>query len=167
MSSLDRTERVVHILDSKDRTTGTNENFTITLTERLTRVQKAEVVSIEVPFSFYVITSTNNVLNFEDNVSASHQITIDEGNYSGVSLVSELTTKMDALYAGWSISYSNNTYKITFTHSTDFKLILAGSTLAPIIGLLSDSTVGTSFTCQGILCLMKMFIHWLMIKKQH
>ena len=148
-SSLDRTEQVFHFIDSIQRSSGTNENFIITLNETLKRVKKVEITHIEIPYSYYVITSTNNVIDFKDNTSTSQQATIAEGNYSGTSFAGEIQNKLNAIYPGWSVTYSSVTYKLNFQHSTNFELNTTG-TASELIGLLADSGVTTNFTSQGI-----------------
>jgi len=149
MSSFDRTERVTHIIDSTNRSSGTNENFTITLTEPLIRVKKVEVVTVEIPYTFYVVNTNNNIVDFENAGGTPLQATLDQGNYSGTSFAAHLVAKLDALYAGWTILYSSNTYKIRFQHTGNFELKSSG-TASALLGLVGDSGVTTDFTAPGI-----------------
>jgi hypothetical protein len=146
----DTGERIMIFIDSKYRTTGTNENFSIDLTEPITRVKQAEIVTVEVPFSFYVINSTNNVLNFEDGGGTPYSIVVPEGNYSGTTFATELKTLLEAQITGWTVAYDSSIYKLRFQRTSNFKMILLGSTIATLIGLLSDSTATMDFTMQGI-----------------
>jgi len=147
---LERSERITLLIDSEDRTAGTNEDFTLTLDPVITRVKQVEIVTIEIPFSFYVITSTNYTLNFEDNVATPLTINITPGNYSGTSFATELQTQMNTQMAGFTVSYDDSIYKLRFQNATNFKLILASSTLAPVMGLLADTALATDTTLTGI-----------------
>jgi len=138
--SFDKTERVVHHINSFYRTTGVSENFTLTLDKPIFRVSKVDVVSIEIPYSFYVVNVNNNVFDFEDGIGTPYQITIPVGNYDGTTFATQLTTSMDAVYAGWTINYNNSVYKLEFEHTGDFKLLSieesSTSTASPLIGVL-------------------------------
>lgn len=149
MASFDRTEQVVHFIDSIDRSSGTNENFVLTLSETLGRVKKVEITHIEVPYSFYVITAANNTIDYKDSGSTALQASITPGNYSGTSFATEIQNQLNVGYPGWTVVYSSSTYKLSFSHSSNFELNVT-STASSIIGLLVDSGVTTNFTCQGI-----------------
>lgn len=144
-------ERIPHFVDSshRDLTSTSNEDMTITLDESLSRVKKVNVQSIEIPYSYYVLNVNNNVIDFNDNAAAFQQVTIDPGNYTGTQFANEVQTQLNAVYAGFTVSYNLSTYKLDFSNATNFELLVSG-TASEILGLTADSGVVTSFTCQGI-----------------
>jgi hypothetical protein len=143
-------EQVTLYIDSSKRTTGTNENFTITLSPYISRIRKVDIISLEIPFSFYIINSNNNILNFNDGTT-NYILTIPEGNYDGTTLPKTLETLFNNVSSGFNITYLDNTYKLRFQRSSgNFKLIYNGSTSSFIIGLSSDSALTNDFTCQDI-----------------
>lgn len=151
MSFRDNTERIPHFFDSstRDLTSNSNEDLTVTLDEKLSRVKKVVVQSIEIPYSYYVVNTNNNTLQFNDNAVTTQTVTIPIGNYTGTQFASELQTQMDTKYAGFTVTYSLTTYKLTFSHAGNFELLFA-STISELIGLQADSGVTTNFTCPGI-----------------
>ena len=144
----DKTESITLYIDSKSRTSGTNENFTVTLNRTLTKIKQVELVETEIPFSFYAINANNNNIRFVSGVTTYNAI-VTPGNYTTDDFITELQSKMNAQLAGFTITYNTITYKLTFANATSFSLSLTGSTIANIIGLSADSTNGNSFTCQN------------------
>ena len=82
-----------------------------------------------IPYSFYNINSTNNVLNYTLN-SVNYTVTITPGNYNITQLIAFLKTSM----SGFTISYNSITNKITFSHSTYNFNFLSTSTCQEILG---------------------------------
>lgn len=144
----DKIDRVSVYIDSKNRASGTNENFVVTLSEPVERVKNIDVVSIEIPFTFYVVNSSTNTLAFTVGATP-YTITVTPGNYDVITFTQLLQQLMVAAVAGFSVSYSSSSYKLTFSNASSFELKYSTSTIAPIIGLTADSGAGTSFTCQA------------------
>lgn len=82
-----------------------------------------------IPFSFYNINSSNNILNYTIN-SSSYSLVIPNGNYNVNQLISQILSLM---IAGFSISYSSITNLMTFSHTS------------------YDFTFNSTSTCFGIL----------------
>lgn len=153
MSSLileDKVERVAVNIDSKDRISGTNENFEIKLSKSIERVKNIDIVSVEVPWTFYVLNSTNNVLSFTVGATP-HSITVSPGNYDAITFVQLIQQLMNATASGFSVAWSSTNYKITFSNASSFNIIYSTSTISSLIGLTADSGATTSFTCQGVI----------------
>jgi hypothetical protein len=87
-----------------------------------------------IPYSFYNINATNNVLNYNIN-SIDYSLTIDEGNYNVNQLITFLSTNMN----GMSIVYNSITNKFTFSYTSAFSL-LSSSTCFSIIGFNSSTS---------------------------
>lgn len=81
----------------------------------------------EVPNSFYIVNYTNNMLKI-DNVS----YTVPVGNYNVNSLIVEL---LSILPAGFTITYSTISNKLTFGYSGPFVINASSSTINKVIGL--------------------------------
>lgn len=88
------------------------------------------VTSCNIPYSFYNINSNNNVLSYTIN-SITYSLTISQGNYNALNLVSFLNTN---LQSGLSCSYNSITNKITFVNTLyDFTINIT-STCLSILG---------------------------------
>jgi hypothetical protein len=108
-------------------------NFEIILPDAIT-IKKFIIENITVPFSYYVINSNTNTLQFQVGVTT-YTATIPVGNYSSPELATELQTAMNAQYAGFTVTYNANNYHFTITHGVDnFTLLLSSSTINTIIG---------------------------------
>ncbi len=144
-------ERALVIVNSDARTSGTSTNFIYRLNRTVNRIVEIIIDSIEVPYSFYAINSTNNVLTFNNGANS---ITLTPGNYNGSNLCSEIITQMDAEFPGQSPTavYSIITSKITIGKSIAFTIDafdagdLTPSTLAPLLGFTVDTASATSVT---------------------
>ena len=92
-----------------------------------------------IPYSFYNINSTNNVLNYTLN-SVNYTITITSGNYN----ITQLIASLKSLMTGFTISYNSITNKITFSHSTYNFIFLASSTCQEILGFVKNTAYTSS-----------------------
>lgn len=131
--------------DSENRSSGTVSNYSITLNDRIDSVISVDITSIEIPFSYYCINSTNNTINFEDNVPNSYTASVTAGNYSATEYATALETAMNAVFAGFTITYNDNTNKFTWANASQFK-ILSSSSMGDNIGITTDSSLATSVT---------------------
>ena len=102
-----------------------------------------------IPYSFYNINSTNNLLNYTLN-SVSYSITITSGNYN----ITQLITSLKSLMSGFTISYSSITSKITFSHSTYNFSFLSTSTCQEILGFeLKTTYTSTLLSLVSVSCI--------------
>jgi hypothetical protein len=133
-------DRIWVYVDSNQRTSGTNENFSITLNNPISRVRRVRITDVQIPRTFYTITTNNNQLNFNTGVPAVHSVFMDPGNYSPGELATEMETKMNAAYAGYTVVYNPNTLKYNWSTvaMASFK-ILASGTISPFIGITADT----------------------------
>lgn len=107
--------KFVHI-DSRSRISGDSHNYAVNISPSLSKIKSAELVSVSIPQTNYIITSSNNKIYFTDGTS--YTATITEGIYDYITILPEIKTKMEATaYAG----------TITLTYNDNFKFEFAGS----------------------------------------
>ena len=108
------------------------------------------VVSCLIPYSFYNINSSNNVLIYSVNTSDPERLTIPIGNYNVHSLLNVLK---NSLPTSFTITYDNVKNKFTFQHTTYNFMFLSSSTCLQILGfnnnieILSRALSLTSVNC--------------------
>jgi hypothetical protein len=89
------------------------DSYTFTLPERLNNVKSIQVTSVEIPMSFYNVSSSlgNNSFKIKDNTtSTSKMVVIKDGNYSSItSLKNEITNEITSLGG----NYTNITFDIS------------------------------------------------------
>jgi hypothetical protein len=146
-------EKVVLYIDSSYRNTGVAENFTINLANQVQRVIYVELVSAEVPYTFYVVNNMNNTLVWSVGATP-HKCTVAPGNYDTTDLLAALQAAMNAQSTGFTLTYNQDTYKMTFANAAAFTIDLTNasgtSTINPVIGLTAQTTLGTSTTMLGV-----------------
>jgi len=109
------------------RSSGTTSDFTIALNPALTKTDPhsyftAQIVSVEIPYSWNQVNSTNNTLQIAYTVNGgttiNYTISLTAGNYTVNTLMSQLATQIEAAVPthSWShnMVYNNDTNKITF-----------------------------------------------------
>jgi hypothetical protein len=135
-------------INSAVRSTGTNEDFTITDTgDTITNSPKTvKLINACIPYTWNNIQSGSNDLTFEDSVPTQYTVQVPAGNYTGTTLAAAVETAMNGAGSGdtFTVDFDTNTYKMTFT-TTGADLLLDFSTspdLAVILGFVSGSTYG-------------------------
>lgn len=146
--SEEREDRIWVYFDSNQRTAGANTNFTVTLTNPISRVKRVRITDIQIPFTFYTINNNNNQLNFNNNVAALQTAVMTPGIYTADELAIEMQSKMNLLFAGFTVAYNAKTLKYNWANGSNFEILISG-TLDPFVGILSNSGVTTNFTAQG------------------
>ena len=97
------------------------------------------IVDCVIPFSFYSINSTNNILVYL-YLGTQYTVTIPVGNYN----INQLITALQSLMSNFTVSYTSVTNKLTFTNSSNNNFsFLPSSTCFGIIGF-SDGNTYTS-----------------------
>lgn len=143
-------EIVPVVLDSSNKSSGTNENFTINLLRPINHVKRIVITDINLPLSYYNINANNNVLYFEQPVSTGYNVTIAIGNYTGATLAAAIATAMNLVSGGFTVTFDTDTFKFTFTHVGGFTLLKPTtqplSTLWPYLGFDNEyiTTIQTS-----------------------
>jgi hypothetical protein len=93
-----------------------------------------------IPYSFYNVNSTNNILNYTLN-GVNYSLEIVKANYNINTLITHLTTNLED---GFTISYNGATNKISFEHSTYDFSFNGNSTCFEILGLTEKTHSSTS-----------------------
>ena len=87
-----------------------------------------KLLHAEIPYSFYIINETNNVINLVIN-SINHFFTVPVGNYNAFTLLTILNTIDNKIT--FTLNNSNGKYSISSNFSFS---LLSSSTLSKIIG---------------------------------
>lgn len=154
-------ERIQAVINSARRANinmgETSTNFTYQFNRTFTRVTEVVIQSIQFPFTFYAINSTNNTIRI--NRGATSSVTIPPGNYTATSMISMLNTALNTVvdpvtgfvYNGFAgetfvVTYSSTTMKFTITNGNPFTIYSATSdplsTLAKPLGFQVNSGSG-------------------------
>jgi hypothetical protein len=94
------------------------------------------VVHAVIPYSFYNIDDSNNILIYNEN-SQTYQIVIISGNYTANQLVAYLTNVMN----NFTVTYNSITNKFTFINSLYDFTFSTSSTCFDIIGFSASETM--------------------------
>ena len=108
---------ILHI-DSKNRSSGTNENFVVHLNENeLHEAKYVQLKDISFANTMYNITNSNNQLNWIDHDNLSYSLTVPVGFYTADELASYITTETstNAIFSEGILQVVNNTKTRTFT----------------------------------------------------
>jgi hypothetical protein len=141
------------LVDSAKRNnllTTTSTNFTFSLDREVKRVRRIQLVSIQVPFTYYVINATNNVVELSAGTGL-----LPEGNYNISTMLSQLKTTMDAIGGGpYTLATSNTTHKLTITSAGAFQVLTSAlNNIASILGFSVDSASSTTVVADGVISL--------------
>lgn len=121
MISVDRQliEKVIHVQTSESETM-------IELDEPIYGIREVRVKSVEIPFSWYNVRQDNNCVDFFINgVDYSCQLTPQ--NYVPSQLATELESKMNDKYPGFTVTYHSQKNKFTISHASEPFIIKWGS----------------------------------------
>jgi hypothetical protein len=99
------------------------------------------VVSCLIPYSFYNINSSNNVLKYSFDGVSLFTLTIPIGNYNVNNLLSVLKTNISPQFT---ITYDNVKNKFTFTHATNDFMFMSSSTCLQILGFNNNETIASN-----------------------
>ena len=98
------------------------------------------VVHAVIPYTFYNIDSTNNVLNYSYN-NTTFNLQITSGNYNAIQLASYLQTIMGS----FTITYDIIRNKLLFTNNDSINFsFLSSSTCLTLLGFVSNTTYTSS-----------------------
>jgi hypothetical protein len=112
--------------------TNTSDRFIFQLTEPLLNVVSVSLYSMEIPQSWYTFTAAKGTVSFVicvlTDTATKYLVTIDEGNYTTVSLYTEVVNKINAKMTGIL------TVAAAYNHNKGI-LTLVFTPLIPIYGL--------------------------------
>lgn len=118
-------DRKTVYLSSKNRSTGTSDNFTIADTqERFVKnvnPQSIKAITVTIPVTWYNVTAANNQFEFTSAITGLHHIEISPGNYSGETLAQALQDALEVEIpcGGYTVTYDCNTGKFTVASKTE------------------------------------------------
>lgn len=137
-------DRIMVLVNSKNRRSGTPENFTVALKQPIKNVRSIEFASAEVPASYYVFNEGNNQLVFD-----SGSFTLSEGGYKNptdVAIEIQIQWRAASLgYGNETCTYDADTDTFTLTADTAF-IFYATSSAASAIGFANTTASVTSAT---------------------
>ena len=99
------------------------------------------VVSCLIPYSFYNINNSNNVLQYSFNGIDISTLTIPIGNYNVYNLLAVLKNN---ILSGFTISYDSIQNKFTFTHTSNDFMFMSSSTCLQILGFDNNITISST-----------------------
>lgn len=118
--------------------------------QRLVGISHVFIKSCTIPNTVYTIRQdVNDIIRIGD-AATWYTATLTPGMYSISELLVELKTKFDATTIGtFTCTYNNQTLKVTFACTAQFRIDIALSTGAPVVGIGEDVALTTSHTCTG------------------
>jgi hypothetical protein len=131
-------------VNSADRYSGTAENFFVIDTGRFSLPpQYVKVISANIPYSWYNITTANNEVSVSEPPSVTIvDVTIPVGNYTGATLATALQTTLNGagLTHTYAVTYSASTNLFTISANGNFILYFtASNNMAMRLGFVSGS----------------------------
>jgi len=122
-------------------------SYTLYLGTPVKQIKKVELVSASIPNTLYNITNGSNLMALSNVAGKLITFSIPNGFYSASGLASEIGMAAGNA-TGVSVQYISNEGKMLFTNtSTQFKMIINTTELAPLLGF-STSDVGQVITSQ-------------------
>ena len=113
-------------------------NFTGLLTdEKVVRQTYVSIVNAQIPVSYYVINSTNNLLNFTYN-SIPYNYVVPEGNYNASTLISTITGLITTTPIA--ITINKLTGILSFSSAGNFIFIYKDKSIMPVLGFTKANT---------------------------
>jgi hypothetical protein len=128
-------------IQSKNRSRGNAYDFEITFQDSLIECTKDEVmaitlVSFDMPFSWYMVNSTNNTFTITDvNSNVSQTVVLQEGNYS----YRKLADAINEQYSSGYCEYLSPQNKLQFTFNTAHRISFTGKSYQ-VLGFNSNDT---------------------------
>jgi hypothetical protein len=169
MSSQPRTLTI----NSQDRTLNSisSTDFYVDIIPAITYASKFQLISAIIPNTTYNISSSNNVLNWQEASTTNYQAVIVPGSYSAVSLATAIAAAMNAVgTVTYSASYNQTTYKMTIANSATTFFFTFGTnqtnSIARSIGYTAaNGSIGSSQVSQGAVQLADPLYYYIKIDK--
>jgi len=124
MADKHNTETISAVINSARRLndsifTETSSNFTYSFNDSISRIDQMIFTSVQVPYTFFIWSSNNNVLTFNNNTVS---VTITPGSYNMSTLTSVLQTSINTAFGDAStlVTYNISTFKISISRGTAF-----------------------------------------------
>jgi hypothetical protein len=146
--------RKLEKLQSKKRVSGTPYDFIFKASDPL--VGTYTLKSLVLNNSFFNINSSNNIIYFSENGS-NKTCTLTAGFYNATNIASALQTALTTAsggYAGYTVTYTATSGKLTVSSTQNFSFTFATNTtnsLGPLLGFNTDTTAGTTQVADSIM----------------
>jgi hypothetical protein len=126
--------KVAYVFNSVSKAVNESSgDYKVLMGRGVRRVSELYIELIAIPHTFYNITTANNTLIVELKTPVT--VTVSVGNYTEVTLATELQAKMLAAgILGSTVTYNAATFKYTIATSGPFNVSIA-STLLPVLGI--------------------------------
>ncbi len=154
MDSSLSTDTVLLVVDSKKRVSGTSTDFLYRIDSPVDRVRKITAVQLSLPFSYYVINPTNNVLVLNNGANTA---TLPPGTYNITNFQIILQAALNAagINSGFTVFYDNSTGILNISNSlVSFTINSVSSqplsTAATFLGFTVNAT-GTTVTSNQVM----------------
>lgn len=128
-------------IDSKDRSIGTEFNFTKLIEPPIQNVKKIKIKSIELPVAFHNIRSPLNVFTFNiydsgNTLQNTYTLTIKPSNYSATTFTSYLQTLFNSSVLGTTgtITYDSIASTLNITLTNNYQIEIVSTPLSNILG---------------------------------
>lgn len=112
-------------------------DYEVTFEDDITDVVSAQLIYVDIPFTSYLINKYFNKFIVSIN-SVDHTITIDTGDYTDATFLTELQAQLDSVLGSGivTVTYNTKTDTYTFTSAAPFTLKFNGqtNTLAMLLG---------------------------------
>ena len=137
-------------ISSDQRNSGTNTDMSVSLSQIITRLAlksrlQAVVHGITIPFSFYQLSSDIATLGVSVfGYSPDGTITLTPGNYTTVSVLAELSTKLSAYCAALSPTFTP-TFTFSYSTTTGRTTLVSDSTRSITLKFGSNTNLGLFF----------------------
>jgi hypothetical protein len=150
-------ETISSVINSSRRLNGssfteTSSNFTYSFNESVTRIDQMIFTSVQVPYTFFIWNSNNNVLTFNGNTVS---VTIPSGSYSMSGITAILQNAINTAFGDTStlVTYNISTFKITISRGTAFVIDafkdVPESTASTMLGFSVSTTNSVTATGQN------------------
>jgi len=133
-------------------------NYTVDLSDPLTNTLSLKLYSIQIPYTWYVVDSTQGTSCFWLIISGNtYLIQIENGNYTSVQLINAISTKLKSTIPG---NTSGQVIDISF-NTIDGKSFFFQQTPPFLVdvNIIFYSTAGDYTECNGVLCSNSMRIN--------
>jgi hypothetical protein len=127
------------VLRARDFTSG---NFTFDTT--ITNIVGYDILSISAPYVWNTIMTDINDKIYFNISSTDYTATISQSNYSTSALATEIQTKMNAQFAGFTVTVDTTQKTFTISHSSSFSLTFSTNTTNSIASTIGFSNSDTS-----------------------
>lgn len=112
------------ILNSKDRLPNSVSSTDCVFQFNAMAAKSCTPVSFAMPLTQYNINSSNYLVYFNDGTTT-YPISLTYGNYSVYDFIIELEAKLNAALAGFTVTYSDISMKLTIANLTPFRFMFA------------------------------------------